>query len=48
MVGGKPMQRVRGKGRMIDERKGIADWWVLGTQPLGMALHKLLDDAETR
>jgi hypothetical protein len=47
MVGGKPTQRVR-EGRKVDrERKGIADWWVLGTRPLGMAPHEPLDDTDT-
>ena len=33
------------EGRKVG--KGVADWWVLGTRPLGMALHELLDDTET-
>ena len=32
------------EGRLVG--KGVADWWVLGTQPLGMAPRKLLDDTE--
>ena len=27
--------------------KGVADWWVLGTRPLGMAPREPLDDTET-
>ena len=34
------------KLRKVDrEGEGIADWWVLGTRLLGMALCKPLDDA---
>ena len=33
------------EGRLVG--KGVADWWVLGTRPLGMAPHEPLDDAET-
>ena len=33
------------EGKLVG--KGVADWWVLGTRPLGMAPHELLDDAET-
>ena len=32
------------EGRLVG--KGVADWWVLVTQLLGMALHKPLDDTE--
>jgi hypothetical protein len=28
---------------MIDEGDGIADWWLLVTRPLGMALREPLD-----
>ena len=33
------------EGRLVG--KGVADWWVLGTQLLGMAPCKLLDGTET-
>ena len=32
------------EGRLVG--KGVADWWVLGTRPLGMAPHESLDDTE--
>ena len=32
-------------GRLVG--KGVADWWVLGTRPLGMAPREPLDDTET-
>ena len=33
------------EGRKVG--KGVADWWVLGTRPLGMAPREPLDDTET-
>ena len=32
------------EGRLVG--KGVADWWVLGTRPLGMAPRELLDGTE--
>ena len=32
------------EGRLVG--KGVADWWVLGTRPLGMAPREPLDDAD--
>ena len=32
------------EGRLVG--KGVADWWVLGTRPLGMAPREPLDDTE--